>query len=81
MNCKAVILEISNYIDRDIDAMLQHEFEAHLAECEECTLMVRQTRYTIEIFCREEPADLDAASHQRLFEKLRSKLRLAGPGN
>jgi hypothetical protein len=43
--------------------------------------MVRQTRYTIEIFCREEPADLDAASHQRLFEKLRSKLRLDGPGN
>jgi anti-sigma factor RsiW len=76
-----VILEISNYIDRDIDAMLRQELEAHLAECEECTLMVHQTRYTIEIFCNEEPSDLDAEAHQRLFEALRSKLRQTGPGN
>lgn len=81
MNCKAVILEISNYIDRDIDAMLRREFEAHLAECEECTLVVRQTRYTIEILCKEDPAELDAEAHQRLFETLRSKLRQAGPGD
>jgi anti-sigma factor RsiW len=80
LNCKAVILEISNYIDRDIDAMLRQEFEAHLAECEECTLVVLQTRYTIEIFCNEEPSDLGADAHRRLFDALRSKLRQAGPG-
>jgi Putative zinc-finger len=78
LNCKAVVLQVSNYIDRDLDAAVRQELEAHLLGCEDCTLIIRQTRLTIEIFCDEDPVQLDAGVHERLFEALRRRFRQSG---
>ena len=50
MNCKGVIRELSNYIDGDLDPTLKQELERHLEHCEDCTMVVDQTRKTIRIF-------------------------------
>ena len=75
MNCKAVIREISNYIDGELEATIKQELERHLAHCEDCTMILDQTRNSIEILCDSEPIPLPADLHSRLHAALRDRLR------
>lgn len=75
MNCKGVIRELSNYIDGDLDPALKLELERHLEHCEDCTMVVDQTRKTIQIFSGAEPLKLPNEVTSRLHEALRQKLR------
>ena len=62
MNCNGVIREISNYIDGDLDAAMKHELEGHLHHCEDCAMVVNQTKMTVEVFCDSQPS-LAGAQH------------------
>lgn len=73
MNCKGVIRELSNYIDGDLDPLLKQELERHLEHCEDCTMIVDQTRKTIRIFSGAEPVPLPEDVHSRLHKVLREK--------
>lgn len=73
MNCKGVIRELSNYIDGDLDPVLKKELERHLEHCEDCTMIVDQTKKTIEILCGSQPVSLAADVRSRLQAKLRVK--------
>ena len=73
MNCKHVIREISNYIDGELDPALMQELERHLAHCEDCTMIVDQTRKTIQIYSGSEPVDLPSGVKSRLHAALRQK--------
>ena len=77
MNCKGVILELSNYIDGDLDPIVKRELERHLEHCEDCTMIVDQTKKSIEILCDSKPVELPADVRSRLHTALRKKL---GPG-
>ncbi len=77
MNCEEVIQELSDYIDGELGAALQHELESHLRECSDCKLVVDQTKKTIEIFCDCEPVELPAGVQARLHEALRRKFKEA----
>ncbi len=74
MNCKGVIHELSTYLDGELDAVLAQELERHLQDCEECTLVVDQTKKSIEILCDSQPAPLPSDVRSRLHGALRSKL-------
>lgn len=73
MNCKSVIRELSNYIDGELDPFVKQEIERHLAHCEDCTLIVDQTKKSIEIFCNSKPAPLPSEVRDRLRAALRAK--------
>lgn len=73
MNCRHVIREISNYIDGELEPSLKQDLERHLEHCEDCTMVVDQTRKTIEILCNSEPAPLPNDVRTRLHEALRKK--------
>ena len=75
MNCDGVIREISNYIDGDLDAAMKQELERHLDHCQECALVVNQTKMTVEIFCDSQPVELPTEVRSRLHEALQRKLR------
>ncbi len=75
MNCKGVIREISNYIDGDLDAAMKQELERHLDHCEDCAMVVNQTKMTVEIFCDSQPVELPTDVRSRLHEALQRKLR------
>ena len=49
MNCRCLIHELSNYIDEDLDPVLKQELERHLEHCEDCAMIVDQTKKTIQI--------------------------------
>jgi anti-sigma factor RsiW len=75
LNCKAVIREISNYLDGELDASAKREIEEHLDCCEECHLIINQTKLTVEIFCGSEPVELPKEVRTRLHEALRRKMQ------
>ena len=74
MNCKGVIRELSNYIDGELEPAIQQELERHLSHCEDCTMILDQTKKSIEILCDSEPIPLPADLHSRLHLALRDKL-------
>jgi anti-sigma factor RsiW len=77
LNCKGVIRELSNYIDGDLDPALKQELERHLEHCEDCTMVVDQTRKTIRIFSGAEPVALPEDIRSRLHRALRDKAQKA----
>jgi len=77
LNCDGVIHELSNFIDGELDSAMKRELESHLTDCEDCRLVVDQTKKTVEIFCDCEPIELPVDVRTRLHEALRRKLREA----
>lgn len=75
MLCKAVIRELSNYLDGELDPALVEELELHLKNCENCRIVVDTTRKTIEIYCNTEPAPLPPGVSARLHAALERRLR------
>jgi anti-sigma factor RsiW len=73
LNCKGVIRELSNYIDGELDAVVKQELEHHLEHCEDCTMIVDQTKKTIEILCDSQPVSLSTDVRSRLHTTLREK--------
>lgn len=73
MNCKGVIREISNYIDGELDPAVKQELERHLSHCEDCTMILDQTRKSIEILCDAQPVELPRDVHDRLHQAIREK--------
>ena len=77
MNCQRVIREMSSYIDGDLDPVVSVELEFHLTVCQNCCLVVDQTKKTIELFCNSElvplPEDVRSKIHAALREKMRQK--------
>jgi len=74
LNCKGVIREISSYIDGELELTMKQELERHLQHCEDCKMVVDQTKLTVEIFCDSKPVDLPREVKSRLHEALRRKI-------
>ena len=75
MNCKGVILEVSNYLDGDLELSVRQELERHLEHCGECKMVVDQTRLTVNVFCDSKPIELPVDVKSRLHDALRRKLK------
>jgi anti-sigma factor RsiW len=75
LNCKGVILEVSNYLDGDLELSVRQELERHLEHCGECKMVVDQTRLTVNIFCDSKPIELPLDVKSRLHDALRRKLK------
>jgi len=74
LNCKGVIRELSNYIDGALDPIVVQEIERHLAHCEDCTMLLDQTRKTIDIFCGSKKVELTSEARTRIHAALKSKM-------
>jgi len=77
VNCKTLVLELENYLDRELDATLRATIEEHLSKCKKCRLIVDTTKKTVEIYCNSEPAPLPPDTRKRLHEALAQRLRRA----
>jgi anti-sigma factor RsiW len=74
LNCRDAIHEISSFLDGELDAGLKAHLEQHFAECDDCRLIMVQTKKTIEIFVNDEPVELPAEVRSRLHGALRKRL-------
>jgi anti-sigma factor (TIGR02949 family) len=70
--CNKIILELSNYLDNELDPALRRDFEAHMSACPDCRVMIDTTRQTIEVYrgCCE-PYPLPQSLHERLQKAIR----------
>ena len=75
MNCDGVIRGISSYIDGDLEATIVEEIELHLKECQDCTILVQQTRLTVKLYYDSDLVDFPVEVQARLHETLRRKIR------
>jgi len=74
LRCSEAIREISNFIDGELGAAVQHELEEHFKECEHCHLVVVQTKKAVEFFIESEPEELPVEVRTRLHGALRKRL-------
>ena len=71
MSCKKTILELSNYLDNELDAALRLEIEQHLCHCPDCKVIIDTTRQTIAVYRGCEPYPLPPSLHARLEQAIR----------
>ncbi len=71
--CKKLLVELSNYLDGDVDPQLKQELEVHLKACPDCWVLCDTTRRTIQIFRGNEPYPMPEQVKDRLAAALRRK--------
>jgi len=75
LNCDGVIRRVSSYIDGELEATVVEEIELHLKECQDCTILVQQTRLTVHLYYDSDLVDFPVEVEARLHETLRRKIR------
>lgn len=51
--CKALLSQLGDYIDGELEAALCAEIEQHLAGCDDCRVLVDTTRKTVLLYRRQ----------------------------
>ncbi len=70
--CQAMVSFLSDYVDGTLSDQLCQELEQHLAECQDCHIVVDTLRKTISIVhdCSDRPDELPGQVRERLFKTL-----------
>ena len=68
LSCKQLLGNLSDYVDGELALEFCAEIERHLAECENCRVVVNTLRKTVEIVhLTSEEIMIPEAVHHRLF--------------
>lgn len=62
--------ELSNYLDGQTSAELRAEIERHIAECEDCRVVVDTLRKTVELYRHLPPPALSETAREQLYRRL-----------
>ncbi len=69
--CEELLGSLSAYIDGDLNPELCRELEKHLAECDNCRVVLNTTKRTIDLVQTPlEKPDLPEEVRERLFKRL-----------
>ena len=70
--CEGLLGSLSDYVDGELGAELCRQIEKHIAECEDCRIVVDTTRKTIDLVhaSNDPQADLPDDVRNRLFKRL-----------
>jgi predicted anti-sigma-YlaC factor YlaD len=69
--CRSLLSSLSDYVDGNLEALLCAQIEEHMAECENCRVVVDTLRKTVELYqMTNEPADVPADVRERLYHCL-----------
>lgn len=70
-NCQELLGSLSLYIDGELPSELCRELEQHLAECDNCRVVLNTTKRTIDlVHAPLEKPDLPEDVRERLFKRL-----------
>jgi anti-sigma factor RsiW len=75
VNCKNTLIQLSDFLDGDLDPALAEELKKHLTACEDCRVVVDTTRKTIRLYCNTDPVPLPEDVEQRLQKALAERLK------
>ncbi len=71
ISCREVLLEISNYVDDDVERELHARMEAHLKLCAHCKAILDGTRNIVRLVADGVEYDLPEGFSKRLYEKIK----------
>jgi anti-sigma factor RsiW len=70
MSCNELVARLSDYLDGRLDEAARASFEAHLADCVDCGIVLDSTRSTILLFRVAGSATLAPERRTALVERL-----------
>lgn len=69
-DCHHYLASLSEYIDGNLQEDLCRELEAHMAECENCRIVVNTLAKTVTLYHRLPEPEMPQAVRERLFRTL-----------
>jgi anti-sigma factor RsiW len=69
-NCKSLLGSLSDYVDGTAQEELCRELERHLADCDNCRIVVDTLKKTVYLYQSNTETDLPLAVRERLFKRL-----------
>ena len=69
-NCKSLLGSLSDYVDGTAQEELCRELERHLADCEDCRIVVDTLKKTVYLYHANKDSDLPVDVRERLFKRL-----------
>jgi predicted anti-sigma-YlaC factor YlaD len=69
-NCHHLLGSLSDYLDGEMSDALCAEIEHHLANCNNCRVVVDTLRQTIQLYRALSDPDLPEAARERLYQSL-----------
>ena len=69
-NCKSLLGSLSDYVDGTAQEEICRELEQHLADCDNCRIVVDTLKKTIYLYQSNTETDLPLAVRERLFKRL-----------
>ena len=74
ISCRAVIRELSTFIDQGVGADLRAQIEEHLAKCKHCSAIYDGTRNVIRLVGDDRVFELPGGFSQRLRDRLAKEM-------
>ncbi len=73
--CHALLNQLGDYLDGELEAALCAEIEQHLTQCRDCRVLVDTTHKTIRLYQRhhQSQVELSEAITNRLWQALNQK--------
>jgi len=72
ISCREVWLEISNYIDSDVEPELRARMEAHFKGCAHCTAILDGTRNVVKLVADGVEYPVPEGFSKRLYHKIKN---------
>jgi anti-sigma factor RsiW len=69
-DCRHLLGDLSAYLDGEASANLCAEIERHMAECENCRVVVDTLRQTVRLYARLPQPGLPEGARERLYKSL-----------
>jgi hypothetical protein len=69
-NCKSLLGSLSDYVDGSAQEELCRELERHLADCDNCRIVVDTLKKTVYLYQSNTDTALPVAVRERLFKRL-----------
>jgi hypothetical protein len=70
VNCEKIWLEVSNYLDGDVEPDLRVAMQEHIRACNGCATVVEGTRNVVQLYGDERMLDVPLGFSQRLHQRL-----------
>ena len=69
--CKRYLRHLSEYVDGTLSEELCHEIEAHMADCDNCRVVVNTLNKTVALYRRLPAPELPHSVREQLYRVLR----------
>lgn len=69
-NCVSLLASLSDYVDGTAQEELCRDLERHLADCDNCRIVVDTLKKTVYLYHSSAETNLPVAVRERLFKRL-----------